>query len=225
MNNPNSDKNGSELHRLKPMREGYDQQLFNRMYKVTRPVIRNLVRQIDHRRFNLTPDILASFFTDKLLFVFNKYYGTCSEEHLQAKILKALAIYKNKLLRRAYGSRAEYNQSLTSMEGLFDSNFYDGNSDVLLDDSEEYWIEEEHLQRIRDYMNRRLSPDASLLFSILMNPPEQLLTWEERGKRITNTSLVDFFELPRNKASLTYIAQLRADIAYYINLAKEELEY
>ena len=33
--------NGSELHRLKPMQE-YDEATFNRLYKVCKPVIRNL---------------------------------------------------------------------------------------------------------------------------------------------------------------------------------------
>ena len=72
--------NGSEIHRLKPMKE-YDQAVFQRMYKICKPVIRNLVRQIDAKRFDLTPDIIQSYFWDKMLFVFNKYYGTDTEEH------------------------------------------------------------------------------------------------------------------------------------------------
>lgn len=53
--------NGSEIHRLKPMKE-YDQAVFQRMYKICKPVIRNLVRQIDAKRFDLTPDIIQSYF-------------------------------------------------------------------------------------------------------------------------------------------------------------------
>ena len=60
--------NGSELHRLKPMRD-YDEAMFNRLYKVCKPVIRNLTKQIDYKRFNLTPDIISSYFWDKMLFV------------------------------------------------------------------------------------------------------------------------------------------------------------
>ena len=71
--------NGSELHRLKTMQENYDQQMFLRLYKVCKPVIRNLTKQIDYKRYNLTPDIISSYFWDKMLYVFNKYYGTCSE--------------------------------------------------------------------------------------------------------------------------------------------------
>ena len=122
--------NGSELHRLKPMQD-YDEAMFNRLYKVCKPVIRNLTKQIDYKRFNLTPDIISSYFWDKMLFVFNKYYGTCSEEHLKARILSSLATFKNKLLRFAYGEIAEYNQNLFKLEDLFD------NDKELEDDDEE----------------------------------------------------------------------------------------
>ena len=89
--------NGSELHRLKTMQENYDQQMFLRLYKVCKPVIRNLTKQIDYKRYNLTPDIISSYFWDKMLYVFNKYYGTCSEEHLKARILASLSTFKNKI--------------------------------------------------------------------------------------------------------------------------------
>ena len=64
--------NGSELHRLTELKP-YDEDLFNRLYKTCKPLIRRLVRGIDSRRFNVTPDIINSFFWDKFLYVFNKY--------------------------------------------------------------------------------------------------------------------------------------------------------
>lgn len=99
--------NGSEIHRLKPMQENYDKETFDRMYKICKPVIRRLTKQIDNRRFNVTPDIISSYFWDKMLFVFNKYYGTCEEEHLKARILASLSTFKNHLLRTAYGEGAD----------------------------------------------------------------------------------------------------------------------
>ena len=112
--------NGSEIHRLKPMQENYDKETFDRMYKICKPVIRRLTKQIDNRRFNVTPDIISSYFWDKMLFVFNKYYGTCEEEHLKARILASLSTFKNHLLRTAYGEGAEYHQNLYQLEDLFD---------------------------------------------------------------------------------------------------------
>ena len=114
--------NGSEIHRLKPMQENYDKETFDRMYKICKPVIRRLTKQIDNRRFNVTPDIISSYFWDKMLFVFNKYYGTCEEEHLKARILASLSTFKNHLLRTAYGEGAEYHQNLYQLEDLFDND-------------------------------------------------------------------------------------------------------
>lgn len=216
---PKEERNGSELHRLTAMPEEYDRELFARLYRVTRKPIRNLVRGIDARRFNVSPDILASYFDDKFLFVFNKYYGTCSEEHLQARILTALSTYKNKLLRAAYGEKAEYNQQLTSMEDLFDNN------KELEDDSEEVQEKEDHMRMIEDYMRENLSPDAFLIFQLTMDPPEVLVATEDRGKRISNIAFVDFFELPRTKSSVKFIADLRKDIEFCIHKAQEELKY
>lgn len=216
---PKEERNGSEIHRLTEMPSDYDQELFNRLYKITRPVIRNLVRQIDHRRFNVSPDILASYFDDKFLFVFNKYQGKISEEHLQANILRALGTFKNKLLRNAYGEKAEYNQGLTSMEDLFDNN------KELEDDSEETQAKEDHMKMIEEYMRKNLSPDAFLIFQLTMDPPEVLMATEDRSKRISNIAFVDFFELPRTKSSVKFIADLREDITYWIHRAQEELKY
>ena len=128
--------NGSELHRLTELKP-YDEDLFNRLYKTCKPLIRRLVRGIDSRRFNVTPDIINSFFWDKFLYVFNKYQSEYDEERLKATLLSSLQTFKSKLLRNAYTKQAEFNQELTSFEVLFDNN------KELLDDSEETRIKEE----------------------------------------------------------------------------------
>ena len=93
--------NGSELHRLTELKP-YDEDLFNRLYKTCKPLIRRLTRGVDSRRFNLTPDIINSFFWDKFLYVFNKYQDEYDEERLKATLLSSLQTYKSKLLRNAY---------------------------------------------------------------------------------------------------------------------------
>jgi hypothetical protein len=211
-------EDGSELHRLKPMREDYDPQEFNRLYKLCRPVIKNLVRQIDCSRYKLTPDILISYFYDKMLYVFNKYYGTCSEDHLQARILSSLRTYKNKILRAAYGEMAEFNQSQESFEVLFDNN----KEDEFFDDDSAY-VREELFQKVEGYMNSHLSSDAKLIFEILYNPPECLEDKFTSTGKITNMSILEFFEMPRTKSSVKYISELRKDIAYWLERAKIDL--
>lgn len=209
---------GSEIHRLKPMPDNYNVQLFNKLYRICKPVIRNLVRQIDCRRFNLTPDIIHSYFVDKMLYVFAKYYGTCSTEHLQAKILLSLSTFKNKLLRAAYSEEAEANLEMQKLEDLFDDN------KELLDTSEDDKYREECLQRIEEYMREHLSADAFLVFKVLMDPPEFIQEYPGNGQgNITSMSLVKFFELPSNRSSIRFITELRKDIDYWIERAKVDL--
>ena len=172
--------NGSELHRLKTMQENYDQQMFLRLYKVCKPVIRNLTKQIDYKRYNLTPDIISSYFWDKMLYVFNKYYSTCSEEHLKARILASLSTFKNKLLRSAYGEQAEYNQSLFKLDDLFD------NDKELEDDSEEEKAKSEMLEMMYSYMKDHLSIDAYMVFEVLLTPPPYIKERIKDSGRITN---------------------------------------
>lgn len=211
--------NGSELHRLKTMQENYDQQMFLRLYKVCKPVIRNLTRQIDYKRYNLTPDIISSYFWDKMLYVFNKYYGTCSEEHLKARILASLSTFKNKLLRSAYGEQAEYNQSLFKLDDLFD------NDKELEDDSEEEKAKSEMLEMMYDYMKEHLSIDAYMIFEVLLTPPPYIKERIKENGRITNLLLVEFFDMPKTNSSVKYISELRSDIQYWEDRAKEELKY
>lgn len=211
--------NGSELHRLKTMQENYDQQMFLRLYKVCKPVIRNLTKQIDYKRYNLTPDIISSYFWDKMLYVFNKYYGTCSEEHLKARILASLSTFKNKLLRSAYGEQAEYNQSLFKLDDLFD------NDKELEDDSEEEKAKSEMLEMMYDYMKEHLSIDAYMIFEVLLTPPPYIKERIKKNGRITNLLLVEFFDMPKTNSSVKYISELRSDIQYWEDRAKEELKY
>jgi hypothetical protein len=211
--------NGSELHRLKTMQENYDQQMFLRLYKVCKPVIRNLTKQIDYKRYNLTPDIISSYFWDKMLYVFNKYYGTCSEEHLKARILASLSTFKNKLLRSAYGEQAEYNQSLFKLDDLFD------NDKELEDDSEEEKAKSEMLEMMYSYMKGHLSIDAYMVFEVLLTPPPYIKERIKDSGRITNLLLVEFFDMPKTNSSVKYISELRSDIQYWEDRAKEELKY
>lgn len=209
---------GSEIHRLKPMRE-YDENLFLRMYNICKPVIYRLSKQIDAKRYDVTPDIIRDQFWDKFLYVFNKYQGTCEEEHLKARLLSSLATYKNHLLQYAYGEVAEYNQSLQQLEDLFDD------SKELEDDSEEQEARNEMYRLLYEYMKKHLSSDALLIFEVITTPPPYIKERVRQGNRITNVMLLEFFGLERKKSSLTYIAELREEITFWEERAKEDLHY
>ncbi len=200
------------------MRE-YDENLFLRMYNICKPVIYRLSKQIDAKRYDVTPDIIRDQFWDKFLYVFNKYQGTCEEEHLKARLLSSLATYKNHLLQYAYGEVAEYNQSLQQLEDLFDD------SKELEDDSEEQEARNEMYRLLYEYMKKHLSSDAILVFEVITTPPPYIKERVRQGNRITNVMLLEFFGLERKKSSLTYIAELREEITFWEERAKEDLHY
>ena len=200
------------------MRE-YDENLFLRMYNICKPVIYRLSKQIDAKRYDVTPDIIRDQFWDKFLYVFNKYQGTCEEEHLKARLLSSLATYKNHLLQYAYGEVAEYNQSLQQLEDLFDD------SKELEDDSEEQEARNEMYRLLYEYMKKHLSSDALLVFEVITTPPPYIKERVRQGNRITNVMLLEFFGLERKKSSLTYIAELREEITFWEERAKEDLHY
>lgn len=209
--------NGSELHRLTELKP-YDQDLFNRMYKTCKPLIRRLTKGVDSRRFNVSQDIIQSYFWDKFLYVFNKYQDKYDEERLKATILSSLQTFKSKLLRNAYTKQAEFNQELTSLENLFDNN------KELLDDSEESRIKEEQSIKFHKYMKEHLTQDEYLVMQIQLDPPK----WfedkikESHGK-LSILHLIDYFELPRDKTSINFFSRIRKNIQKTLEQASIDL--
>ena len=214
-----TNQNGSERHRQKTKQKGHEYALFEKLYRISRPVIRKLYRQIDLQKFNVTRDIIESYFWDKMLFIFNKYYGTCTEDHLRARILGGLTTFKNHLLHSAYTERAEFNQSLHSFEDLFE----DSNEDKV--DEEPEISDDKMIKMVNDYMMKNLYPDAQLVYEAIFTPPPFIREYPgyKDGNRITNRMLIDFFNLPRDTNSERYIRELREDIDYWIERAIEDL--
>lgn len=226
MNKPKLDKTiGPELHRIKPL-ENYDHEVFNKLYRICKPVIRNLVKQIDCRRYNVSKDVISSYFWDKMLFLFNRYYEESEGdvEFLKAHVLKGLQTYKYHLLQEAYSERSEYFQGLISLDSLYESN----NNRECLGDEED--VEDNHkeelLKDLYNYMGQHLSPDAMLIFECLMTPIDFFLKRTNQGtSRITNQMFVEFFELPVTKSSMQYISELRQDVLYWEQRAMEDLKH
>lgn len=208
---------GSELHRLKPM-ENYDRVLFEKLYKKCLPYIKRLASQVDARRFNVSPDIIQSYFCDKFIYVFNKYQAEYDENRLKATLLASLSTYKNRLLRNAYTEQSQYYQSLNSLEILFD------NDKELVDEDEE--IKNENLNNLKQYLESRLSPDAMLIFEAIYFPPPYIYTsLKNTNSKISILLLIDFFNLPRTKTSSNYVSGLRQEVDYFIEKAKEDLGF
>lgn len=202
--------NGCEIHRLKTF-DKVDREQVERLYKVCKPYINKLSRTIDCRRFNVTPDVIQSYFWDKFMYTYHKYSGEYEEEKLKATILHSLGIYKNKLLRNAYTKQAEFNQDLVSLDGLFDNSKEDGDNE-LPDDSFE---DKRDLKgELREFMKQYLTDDEILLFETELDPPEFF------NGRVTVLKLIDFFELPRNKRSYQTITDMRSKVSRVLSIAQ-----
>lgn len=215
---PTKNTNGSEIHRIKEFTD-YNRDQFEKLYKLCRPLVRNLSRSIDSRRFNVSQDIIQSYFWDKFLYVYNKYQHKYDEERLKAILLTSLQVFKNKLLRNAYTKQAEFNQELTSLDILFDNN------KEYLDDTEDTEYKQELSDRFNQFMMDNLTPDEYLVFRIELDPPpfftERII--QSHGK-LSILHLVDFFELPRNGKSQTILTNMRKHIKETLEKAKKEFK-
>lgn len=215
---PTKNTNGSEIHRIKEFTD-YNRDQFEKLYKLCRPLVRNLSRSIDSRRFNVSQDIIQSYFWDKFLYVYNKYQHKYDEERLKATLLTSLQVFKNKLLRNAYTKQAEFNQELTSLDIIFDNN------KEYLDDTEDTEYKQELSDRFNQFMMDNLTPDEYLVFRIELDPPpfftERII--QSHGK-LSILHLVDFFELPRNGKSQTILTNMRKHIKETLEKAKKEFK-
>lgn len=215
---PTKNTNGSEIHRIKEFTD-YNRDQFEKLYKLCRPLVRNLSRSIDSRRFNVSQDIIQSYFWDKFLYVYNKYQHKYDEERLKATLLTSLQVFKNKLLRNAYTKQAEFNQELTSLDILFDNN------KEYLDDTEDTEYKQELSDRFNQFMMDNLTPDEYLVFRIELDPPpfftERII--QSHGK-LSILHLVDFFELPRNGKSQTILTNMRKHIKETLEKARKEFK-
>ena len=213
---------GPELHRIKPL-SNYDNETFLRVYRICKPVIKNLVRTIDYHRYNVSKDIISSYFWDKMLYLFNRYYEESGGdiEFLKAHILKGLSTYKYHLLQEAYTERAEYFQNLIPLDVLYEGFIFEDTTET---DEDSY--KEELLNKVYDYMNQHLSPDAMLVFECLINPPTFFLERTDYGRiRTTNRLIAEFFNLPITKISIQYISSLRHDVEYWQQRATVDLQH
>lgn len=207
--------NGSELHRLTEFTH-YNKKEFERIYKKCQPLMRKLVKSIDHRRYGVSEDILFSYFEDKFLYVYNKYQDEYDEERLKATILSSLSVYKNKLLRAGYSKQAEFNQDLSSLEEVSEADKED-----LLEDDEEASFKEDLHYRFHQFMKDHLSSDEYLVFITQLDPPPFITSRMSQG-RITTENLIDFFGLPRTRKSVHLISGYRKHIKEVLTLAETD---
>ena len=205
-----------ENHRLKPMKEGYSQELFNKLYKEVKPLIRKLTYEIDHRRFGVSRDIIESWFDDKLLFVFNKHCQEFDEGHLKGAIINSLKTFKLRVLRDAYTKRGEFYSSSVDLESSNTLVYY-------IQDKNDLDTNDIFMGMVSEFMKKQLSDDAYMLLSLQLNPPPFILNQIPRSNsNIPINLILEFFDLDNISKNVKWIRTLRKEIDQAIEKAKLE---
>jgi hypothetical protein len=206
-----------ENHRLTPMKEGYSQELFNKLYKETEQLRKSLVYGIDHRRYGVSRDIMMSWFDDKFIFVFNKHCNEKNPDVLKGFLISSLQTFKNRVLRKAYTKEGEYYTSLIELEG--ESNLIN-----YLPDKEDVSNSDIFYNLALEFFKKELSDDAFLLLQLQLNPPPFILNKIKKSNaQIPNKLILEFFNLDVISKNIKYIRELKRDIDSAIKKAKLEL--
>lgn len=207
-----------EIHRLKPMKKGYDEQLFNRLYKETESLRKSLVFQINPRRFGVTSDIIYSWFDDKFIWVFNKYYGTCTPDQLKGRMINSLSTFKFRVLRKAYSKNNLYANEIDMMR-LDD---FDASIANIIPDRTEMGNHDLFLELALTYLKKNLCDDALLVLDLELNPPPFIMERMSNPKtKIPAKLIAEYLDLEPSKDSIGFINDLRREIKYWTEEAKE----
>lgn len=211
-----------EAHRLKPMSENYDVQLFNTLYEKTKNLRRSLVNGIDCRRFGLPPEEILSWFDIKFIHAFNKYHEKFNSEVLLGHIINALKLYKSRVIRQSYTKACDIHKCTISLEA------YHTDEDELpeLQENPTEAFHSHYYYVLADFLKQRLSDDAFYLWEFELNPPPYVLRrMNELGcknlQKIPTEVLLEYFELGFGKKAYKYLANLQAEIKSGIDASKK----
>lgn len=202
-----------EIHRLTTMQPSYDKILFNKIYHETEGLRNSLVFQIDARRYGVTSDIIKSWFDDKFIFVFNKYYGKIDNNVLKGYIINSLKTFKYRVLRNAYTKNNIYNDSIhiEDHENLVNIIPVDDDSDS----------KKELLNLALSFLKKRLSKEAYTVLDIELNPPPYIATkLKSLNTKIPAKLIAEYLDLEVDSNSIAYINGLRKEISNIIGKAK-----
>ena len=206
-----------ENHRLKPMVEGYSEELFNKLYEDTRQLRKTLAWGIDHRRYGVTNDIIESWFDDKFIHTFNTYCKEKEPELLKGYIISSLQTFKNRVLRAAYSKKSELYSNTIELDNEYNLINY-------IPDREEVSNKDLFFGLVLEFFNKELSEDAFSLFQLQLNPPPYILNRiNKSNSQIPLRLVLEFFDLADIQKNVKYIRQLRKDINLTIEKAKSEL--
>lgn len=195
-----------ELHRLKDMPADYDPELFIKFYNDCSPYMDSLARSIYPKYFNVTPDIVRSWFDDKFMFAYRKYHNEMSDKSLKSYLIKSVKQFRVNLIKRAHSQKAENNIRLLSTDDT--ENWVKYQLGVIMDEPTP--IDEVLLEEVKTEMKKYLDDDEFFFFNLTLNPPPQVL--RAKQVNIPNSRWAKFLGLPESEESDLYIEYLRGKI-------------
>lgn len=209
-----------EEHRLTPMKKGYDEKLFNDLYRKVQPLKRKLASTISTSKLGIPYEDILSWFDIKFIFVFNKYFETKEPELLKGFIISSLTMFRTKILRRAYLERNSVHSDTIDIEGI--NNFENGYSTQKEEDPNYDFF----LNLAMSFMKTHLSDDALLLLDIELNPPLYIIKKlreldKKKIDKIPTDIIADYLNLGATKKAFQYINELRQEIKEITYLARE----
>lgn len=202
-----------EIHRLKPMQKSYNKDLFNKYYRETEDLREKLAYQINPRRYGVSHDIIKSWFDDKFIFIFNKYYGIIDDNTLKGYIINGLKTFKYRVLRKAYEENNIFNHQI-NLEDI--ENF-----DYIIKSPDEPNGKDIFLEMALKFLKKNLCEDAFFLLELELNPPPYIINrLITSNKKIPNKLFTEYLGLENNYTSNNYIRDLRNEIKYWVKEAQ-----
>jgi hypothetical protein len=188
-----------EEHRLTVMQPGYDEKLFNQLYKDTEALRIKLTRQINPSLYSIEHDDIMSWFDVKFIFTFNKYYGKVNDGYLKGNIIQSLSFFKQRILRNLY---AQKNQIYNSNNTVDIQEVYN-----LSDSSLDHRMSGEELYRnlALAFLKDSLSRDAYTVLKIQLTPPLYILErLPEKYTKIPKNLVKDYLGISITKLNQLY---------------------
>lgn len=202
-----------EHHRLKPMVEDYDKDLFNDLYEKTAILRKKLASQIDSARFGYDTDEIESWFTVKFIHAFNRYYDLPYELH-KANIVQALRYFKNRILKFSYSLKNSPNCNTIDVTEIYSN----------LETEKPNEERQANLDKAMNYLKENLSEQAFLVLKLELNPPlyilEKLSKQNKKPKKIPSNLISEYLGF-----KVSYVNVLRKEISAAISRAKDDITH
>lgn len=207
-----------EESRLKPMDPDYDPKLFNRLYKKTESLRRSLCAGVDSKRFGVDYFEVLSWFDVKFVYTFNKYHKELDEGPLLGHLIKAMQMFKFRILRAAYTQK--YSQFIIGVDDIFSVGA------SIPDDSTD--LKNERLETALSFLKGYISENAYIILELELFPPPYIQkriieSGKKNFNKIPDSIILDYLGLANNADSIRTLTRWKLEISKGIKKASSTL--